>query len=252
MKTYIPLLAILLYVGSNQLYSQTVEELIASAEIINESNYSDALAIYEKILEMDPNNFEAIWNAAFLNSKLGYAAHDADDKKFYLERAVELAEKSYKIDPNHYRSNYVMAVSLGRIGDIRSAKDRVKNATLIKEYADKALELNPKHAATWHMVGKWHYRLSTMNVAEKAAAALFYGGLPGGASLEKAELYFKNAIEHRPEYILYHLDLAFTLVKMGKKQEAIETLEKTVSMNPFTQDDLGYLEKAQKLLKRLT
>jgi len=58
-------------------------------------NLGKALALYTKVLEVDPNNIEALNNAAYL---LADYAHKPDEALKYAQRAKELAPESPAID----------------------------------------------------------------------------------------------------------------------------------------------------------
>lgn len=232
-------------------FAAAQEAILSEARQLNEKDYAKALALYNQVLEMDPSNFEAIWNAAFLYTKIGNKTSNRQEKEVQFKKAMALAQKSIDLQPNSVYSNYVYGVALGRMGDIMGAKERVQNATKIKERIEAGLKIDPKHAASWHILGRLHYRLDNLNMAEKAAAAVLFGGLPKGVSTEKAAECYTEASNLRPDYILYRLDLAVALIKLDKKAEAKASLQKAITLSPITEDDPQYLEDCKSLLKRL-
>ncbi|TNE71457.1 tetratricopeptide repeat protein [bacterium] len=246
-RSLILCVVLLSFIG--QIKAQQV--LLQEANQIKEKDYEKALALYSQVIDADPNNFEATWNLAFLYTKVGNRAAKKEDKETYFKKAMELSEKSLQLDPNSTYSHYVYAVALGRMGDIMGAKQRVQNATLIKEHTEKALEIDPSHAAAWHLLGKLNYRLHNLNMAEKAAAAVLFGGLPSGVSTEKAAEYYQKAVDLRGDYLLYRLDLSVALIKLGKKAEAKKVLEKAITLPAITEDDPQNIEDCKNLLKRL-
>ncbi|MCH8317029.1 MAG: tetratricopeptide repeat protein, partial [Bacteroidetes bacterium] len=83
---------------------------------------------------------------------------------------------------------------------------------------------------------------------EKTAANLLFGGVPEGASFEKAIKHYKTAIQIRPDYILYYYDLAVTYEEIDEDQKAIASLEKAIKLRPITPDDPGRLKNCRELL----
>lgn len=245
------ILVLLLFLVFNNLNLRAQNAILAEANLVHETNYEKALSLYNQVLEIDPTNFEAIWSAAFLYTKIGNKVTNQSEKEVNFKKALELANKALEMQPNSVYSNYVFAVALGRMGDISSAKERVQNASVIKEHVELALKIDPNHAASWHILGKLNYRLHNLNFAEKAAAAILFGGLPKGVSTEKAVECFSKAVELRPDYILYRLDLSVALIKLGNKEEAKKVLNDALKIPSLTEDDPQYLKDCSSLLKRL-
>ena len=225
--------------------------LLAQARAINETNYEESLKLYDQVLQNDPSNYEAIWNVSFLESKIGNRETNKKVKEVHFKKALSLAEKALEMNPNSVYSYYVYGVALGRMGDISGAKERVQNATKIKEKVEYGLKIDSTHAASWHLLGRLHYRLDNLNMAEKAAAAILFGGLPKGVSTEEAVNAYSAAGRHRPNYILYKLDLAVALIRLGKKNEARDVLNAAIKIPPYTEDDPSHLEDCKSLLKKL-
>lgn len=251
MRLNIIFTALFLVLLQGTVYGQSVQALLNQAETYKDTDYDRGLALYQQVLDQDPDNFIAAWNAAFLYTRIGAASTNSDLKKDYLKRGMELAEKAYEQRPNHEDANYIMAAALGRLVDTMSAKERVQNAKEIRKYALQALEIDSTHAPTWHVMGRLDYRLSNLNVAERAAAAILFGGLPKNVSMDNAISYYQKAVDYRPEYILYRLDLAKALIQDKQRDRAKSVLEELVQIEPYTQDDPEYLQDAEQLLKRL-
>lgn len=252
MRTYVrSIFLLLLFIAINSLSLKAQNAILAEANLVHETNYEKALSLYNQVLGLDPTNFEATWSAAFLYTKIGNKATNKKEKEINFKKALDLANKALEMQPNSVYSNYVFSVALGRMGEISSAKERVKNASVIKEHIELALQIDPQHAASWHLLGKLNYRLDNLNMAEKAAAAILFGGLPKGVSTEKAVECFSKAVEIRPDYILYRLDLSVALIKLGNKVEAKKVLNEALAITPLTEDDPQYLEDCKSLLKRI-
>lgn len=217
-------------------------------DLIAAKNEEAALEKFKAALKSDPNNYEAACKASLLCSKIGNRQTDINKKKEYFVLAKQYAVKSLKIKPDDAESNYVMAVAMGRIALIAGTKDKVAASRDIKKYVDMALKYNPEHAGAWHVLGKWNYEMSNLNIAEIAVAKTLFGGVPPGATKDEAIRCYKKAIELDPTYILYRLDLAAAYNSIAMKEEAINTLKKAVELPPRTEDDPRYIKKGKEML----
>lgn len=233
------------------LQAQTVDELKSSASKLK-AIYSEpaALAQYMKILEMAPNDYEALWNTSFLLSKIGNRVDDDEQKSKYFTKAKELAEKAIKANSNDAEGYFVMSVALGRIALIAGARERVAASKSIKEYAQVALKYDGQHAGAWDVLGRWNYKVANLNFAEKAAADMLFGGAPRGASNENAVNCYRNAIKYSPGYILYYRDLAEVLLAMEAWGECKKTINEGLALKSVTPDDDKNKQEMKEMLAK--
>jgi len=87
-----------------------------------------------------------------------------------------------------------------------------------------------------------------LNFAERAAAKLLFGGLPEGASKEKALYSFRKAIEIKPNFILYKRDYAKALYDFGFEKEASSMAKEVIAMPSLTRDDDKYKKEMKEYL----
>jgi tetratricopeptide (TPR) repeat protein len=228
-----------------------MSETFRKASDLRETDYAGSLALYEQVLLTSPDHFEALFEAAFLHTKLGKRAMAAADRERHYKTAMQQAEQCLAARPDDANAHFIVAVALGRMTEIQEARQRVENSRRIKVHGDKAIALRPDHAGTWHVLGKLHFRLSNMTMVEKGAAQIIFGGLPPGSSNEAAITAYRKAVELRPDYLLYKLDLAVALMSTGKKAEARELFAEIVASPPHTEDDPRYKQDAALQLSRL-
>lgn len=230
-----------------------INDLIMKAEehmaLMNED---EALETYLQILELDPVQYQALWNASLLYASVGYRYEDDHMKKMYFERAVEHAEKAVQAHPDRGHPYYVMAVAKGRMTDIANMRSRIRLAYTVEENVKKSLEIMPDYAPSWHLYGVWHSEVANVGRAERLAARFISRGLPEGSN-QKAEKYLKKAAELDPESILIRLDLARHFIRSGQKSNAVNTLEQLFESDPQprTKDDSDHLKEAVALRNSL-
>ena len=247
LKKYFALLCIF-YV--NAAFAQNQIELLSQAkELIKQMKETEAYPVLVKAVQADNKNLEALSLAAFYADKEGNRQTNIQKRNAYYESSKIFAERALKLYPNEAEANYVMGVALGRIALISSSKEKVKLSKQIKELGDKCIQLNPNHAGGYHLLGKWNYEVWTLNFVEKAAVNMLFGGLPA-ADIKKSVTYLNKAIELRPDYLLYKLDLAKSLYDAEKKSEAIALLKIITDSKPSLQDDASVINEAKLLINK--
>lgn len=229
-----------------------VQELLEEAhKKLDEADEPGALELFEKVLDSDPENYEALWNLSILYSKKGHRQDSEEQMETYYRKGKELAQRALDHHPDKSYSHYAYAVAIGRISEIESPRERVRASEEIKKYVDRALELDSENEAAWHLLGVWHTRAANLTRAERWAANLLFGGAPEGASNSEAEECLKRAIELDPENVLFHLDLARFYKTVERNEEAVEVLRKTVELEPKEMDDPELLDEAKAMLENL-
>ena len=230
-----------------------IHEMLSEAATLYENgNEEKALRLYSDILQRAPRNYEALWNSSLLTTRKGQRQQNSTDEVFYYEKAREIARTCMRYHPNKPRSYYVYGIATAAlVDDMPNSSERFKLIWKIKEYADKAVEMDPDYAPAWHLLGVWHSKLSKISTAERFAARLLYGRLPDGASKEKAEEYLLRSIRMEPDEILFQLDLGQHHQEFGEHSKAVPILEQVLAMNPKSENDHHYQREARERLESL-
>lgn len=250
----VAILSLLLFAFSVAAFAQENNVNVAlqnANQLFSEHKESQALEAYLAVLKTEPQNYAALWNASYLYSRIGNRFSEKKKKIEYFNKAKELALKALDVDSTDANSNFAMSVAMGRIALISSPKARVAASSDIKHYAEQALKYDPHHAGAWHVLGRWNYKVANLSFAEKLAANLLFGGLPKGASDKNAINDYKKAIEYDGNDMMYYIDLAKVYKTENQDQEAIQTLQKMLRLQPVTPDDPGFVKEAHKMLKKL-
>ena len=238
--------------SSAEAQQSTLKPLEQKADSLFEQlQEKEALQAYERLLEEDPDNFEALWKASLLYSRVGFRLEDEDDQRKYYEKAKSLAEKALAMDSTHTQSHFVMSVALGREALISSPRDRLRAAKAIKKHADRSLRADSTNPGAWHVLGRWHFKIANLNFFERLAANALYGGLPDDASNKKAEQAIENAIQLNSRYPLYYYDLARIYDELGKEELAMKTCRKALKLNPMGPDDEKHKKSCRELINEL-
>ena len=226
-------------------------ELLESArEFQADHRDSEALALYAKVLQVEPDHFDALCAASYLHGQVGKRLRKSGRERHYRQ-ALELAEKALEQRPDHPESNFVMAWACGGIAMISGARKKAQLARKIRDRVEFTLEKDPSHHRAWYVLANWYYKIADANFLERAAARLLFGGLPQGVSFEKAATAYQKAVDLQPNRILYHYELALALSKAGRNGEALAQLEYASGLDPLTSDDPATLGACSKLMREL-
>lgn len=92
-----------------------IEKLLLQAEEKFENKDEEgALELYLEVLSLDPEHFDALWNASLSYVRIGFRFDDKGRKKTYFENAIKLAGKAVDLHPKKAESHYAKAVAVGK------------------------------------------------------------------------------------------------------------------------------------------
>jgi tetratricopeptide (TPR) repeat protein len=230
------------------LFSQDLTQLLKEAQL-QESMFheNEAFLRYADILRKDPVNLVALWKCSELSSRIGARQADKEKKRPYFLAARNYAVSALRVNSNSSEANYAMSLALGRVSLISSSKERVMLAKDVKYYAENAIRLDPNNFRAYHILGRWNYEVSNLNVAEKSFARIFYGKLPS-ASLEDAISDFEKSRSLNPGFILNYLELARSYHRMDEDKKAIANLHILLGLPNLMYDDTRAKVIARQLL----
>jgi len=223
-------------------------EMAAGDSTFHAFNNSAALEHYARAVAIDSTNYDALWKLSRAYTDCAAAA--PKDKQAGLSAASErYARKCVALYPDSSQAHFTLALSLGRMANLAGGKRRIALSKEIEHEAQSTLDLNPKHFGAMHILGRWHYGIASLSWLEKSFAKIIYGGVPPGASMEKARSYFEQAIALDPKTPINHYWLGETLIKLKDYTGARTELEKCVSLDDVLWDDKRTKEKAKKGLE---
>lgn len=207
-----------------------------------------ALQKYKEVVQKVPSNLPAVTKCSELCSRIGKRLTDKKAKEDFFKAAQSFAELAIAIDPNNSEANCVMAMALGHSSMLKSNKEKIAYTKEIKKYADLAVKLDPQNYKAWHVLGRWHYEISNLNMLERAAVKMFYGGLPP-ASLKESIKAFEKGNAITGGFILNYYELARAYKSDNQKKKAIAALKTMLALPNHTEEDPILKKQGQKLLK---
>ena len=215
-----------------------------------------ALTHFREALALDSMHYDANWKASRVLVDLGLALPSAQKARrdtLYAE-ARAFAERAVRANANGADGHYMVAVSIGRVALNLGARQRVRLASVIRDEALRATELNPRHDGALHVLGRWNAEIQRLPGLTKFFAKTFLGAsVFNQATWDNAESYLTQAVNNDQQNIYHHLDLAEVLRDMNKPAEARTHLEQVAQL-PLGCDpmDPTYKQQAAALLQELT
>lgn len=229
--------------------AQDVHALIKQAEK-QESipNEKAAFNTFKVVLKYDPTNLHALTKCSELCSRIGARQTDTQVRDSYYQAAIMYARNALKQHPGSDEAHVAMGIAIGRTSLVKNGKEKIAAAKEIKHYAETALKINPRNFKAWHIIGKWNYEVSNLNLVERAATKVFYGGLPD-ASLKNSIMAYEKARSLNGSFLLNYLELSKAYKRNGDKQKALSLLKTLMGLTVQTEDDPRIKSEATALLK---
>ena len=229
-------------------FSQDLKQLLKEAQqqesLLHEN---EAFLKYAEVVKLDPGNLVALCKCSELSSRIGARQVDKEKMRPYFIAARNYATSALRVNQNSSEANCAMALALGRISLVAGTRERVILAKDVKDYADNAIRLDPNNFRAYHILGRWYYDVSNLNLAEKSFARVFYGKLPS-ASLEEAIICFEKSRDLKPGFILNYYELARSYHRMDEDKKAIANLHILLNLPNMIYDDTRIKVIARQLL----
>jgi tetratricopeptide (TPR) repeat protein len=242
--------------GSRGLEAQTAAEQIQMAIAAQTARDPAAgLRHLEAALTLDSTSYEATWRAGELCMDIGKQTPDSvksPERDSIYALAEQYGRRAVTLDPAGPDGHFVLSAAIGRASLTKSSKERVRRAAEIRSEALRALELDPNHHKTYHVLGRWNAEIMRLSGLTRFFAKTFLGGkIFNAASWDSALVYMGKAVELSPETIYHQLDLAEIYVDLGRYAEARIHLNQVVNLPIVDVMDPKYQERAAFLLKRI-
>ncbi len=211
-----------------------------------------ALAEYEKARQLAPDDFEALEKLTRTCVDLGneLMAKKSRDAEIYYRKAIENARLMLEKFPNKAESYFYVAASYGSFSLFKGGREKLKLGKDVERYARKAIELNPRFAPPYAVLGVFYREVANLNWLERALANSFAGGIPR-ATNEDSEMMFLKAIELDPASVYAHYQLALTYEIAGKRNQEVKVLKEVAELSPRNSQELSFKTEAQKKLQNL-
>lgn len=216
----------------------------------------EAAAELQKILSVDPRNFEALIKMARAHVDLGDLI--PEDEPGWKERKIkeyaaaeDYARKAVRVDAKSTWGHFWIAASLGNMAMISPVSRQIELAGAIRDAVEKSLALDPRNGLAYHVYGVWHRKVAEIGRTKRLLAAVVYSrSLPQG-SLEKSVEFLKRAVALNPATIISRLELARSYIAKEEWEPARAMLKSIADLPIQFSDDTKNKQKAEQLLEEI-
>jgi tetratricopeptide (TPR) repeat protein len=233
------------------LRAENVADLIRRGDALDAKNRNaEALVIFLEAEAAKPNDALVLRRIAKQYSQQMVSESTSPRNRELGAKALDYAKRAEAADPGNAEGHLSLAIVYGKVAMMESPRTKVAYSRLIKEEAEKAIQLDPSQDYAWHVLGRWNYELANFNAALRFLAQAIYGKFPE-ASNERAAECFRRAISLQPQRVIHHIELGRTYAALGRKEEARAELEKGLSLPSREKDDDETKARGRKALAAL-
>ncbi len=237
---------------SSVVFAQDLETFISMGDQAYASfDNPKALEYYSKAVSLDSSHYEALWKLSRVYVDVGEDLTDSEQRKIYYKKAEHYAQKATEVNPEGAKGFLYLSIAIGRVALDAGKKEQVQLSKDVKAAVDKSLALDPDDDYAWHVLGRWHRKMATLNWVQRNFANIFLGGVPKEASVEASAECFRKAIDLNPGHINHHLELGLTYEELNQKDLAIAAYKKVLELPKQDADDDKYKKEAAERLKKL-
>lgn len=236
--------------------SQSVEELIKQGDQFAEEKFDNQKALdkYFQADKVSPKNWEVLWriSRAYVDITEHMPSSTDDQKDAQLAKyqtALDYADRAIKLAPDKSVTYLRRAIANGRIALFKGVFSVIGIVNSVKADLEKAIKLgnggNEIQATAHYVLGRTHAK-----VCEKAYLIRLPLGL-GWGDTDIAEKEFKKAIELRPNYRMFYMDLAKFYIDDDEYDKAKECLTKLEKSPKQDEDDDKLLSETKSLMNQI-
>lgn len=196
---------------------------------------------------------ELLWQLARANHKLREATCAADKVKgkAMAAEAHALALEALSLNDKLSPAYKWAGITLNAVGEYEGSKIKISNAFKVRDFWEKAAQLDPKDATTRYLLGAWCYNITEISWVERQAAAVLFA-TPPTSTYEQALAHFLEAERIEPGFYSSNtLHIAKVYDRLKLKDDAVAWAKRAAAFQPKNDEDKANIKAAQDLLKKL-
>lgn len=229
----------------------SVEDLLRQAQAAeNRFDSQTALTLFQRADQLRPQDPAILEKIARQYSDLATDAPDEQERIRLCTAGLDYAHRAVTLAPDNAVNVLSVAICYGKLALWSDLRTRISYSKLVREYAERAIALNPNYDYAHHVLGRWHYEVATLGATKRWLVRLIYGGLPP-ASLAEAVTQLQRAVELAPDRPAHRVELGFALLADGKKNEARASFESALALPMREKYDHDALKRAREALAQL-
>lgn len=214
-----------------------------------------ALAHYEAALALDSLAFEPNWRAALVLLDQGEQIPDSvksPERDSLYARAERLARHAVAADSLGADGHFALAAAVGRASLTMGKQERIRRARVIRDEAQRAIALDPRHDGAYHILGRWNAEIMRLSGLSRFFARRILGaGIFGDASWEGAVSNMERAVALDPGRLYHRLELAEIYADRKRYDDAQSQLGELAALPDREIMDSVYRGQAERLRERI-
>ena len=199
-----------------------------------------AAALWQERLARKPDDFEAAWRLGRAGYWLGWHLPTVAARVAAFETGMDGARKAIAAQAGRPEGYFWLAANMGGLAELKGLRAGIKYRTPVRQNLEKVLSIDPafQQGSADRALGRWYFKVP---------------GLFGGSN-RKSEEHLRKSLTYHPQSIASRYFLAETLEDMGRKADAIRTLQdiEALAVDPdWAPEDAEFKQKARTLLAKL-
>lgn len=209
-----------------------------------------ALELFLKADAARPNDPFILQKLSRQYSDLTLDAPDVAEKKRLCTEALAAARRALTIRPDDPVNVLSVAICYGKLATYAETRTKLEYSRHVKDYAERALALDPRYDYAHHVLGRWHYEVATLGAATRFIVKIIYGGLPNASTTEAVRL-LTRASELSPHLPSHRVELGFALLADGRRDAAKAAFEQALALPKQEKYDDEARARARTALEKL-
>jgi tetratricopeptide (TPR) repeat protein len=209
-----------------------------------------ALRLFKEADALRPNDPVILQKISKQYSDSTHDVRDAGEQKQLCTTALAYAQRAFALQPDNAVNVLSLAICYGKLATLSDTRTKLEYSRHVKEYAERALVLDPKYDYAHHVLGRWHYEVATLGAGARWIVKLIYGGLPPASNAE-AVRELQLATELGPDKPSHRVELGLAQLADSQRDAARATLEFALRMPPREKHDNEAFARARAGLEKL-
>ena len=234
---------------ANQIRSGVDPRISEAHELFADHQVMESLRLFEDVTDEYPELYEALWGAALSSIAQGLLSRGRETQNQWFRIGGSYARRATEVEPDGIDGLYWLLSAKGLRAAQTGGRDASALSQEVYDLAHRVLGMDSLHAGAHHALGVVNYRVQSLSAIERWIARTFMGGdVIKLTSWEDAERYLTRAVELRPEYILFHLDLGKMYLNRKRMEEARIHFQRVLELPVLEPPDERFQQNAERLL----
>jgi tetratricopeptide (TPR) repeat protein len=213
-------------------------------------NTEGALHFYLQACSECPKDSHVLLKVAKEYSDSTISISDPAECRLRIEKALRYAQRAAELDPRSAVALLSQAICYGKLGSYSGTREKIEYARLVKEYADRALAIDPDYAFAHDVLGQWEYEVAALGSTKRILVTLVFGGLPTASTAESVH-QLERAVQLEPNTATHRLGLGFAYLANGERAKARKAFAEVIGMPCREIYDSNCHQRAERALASL-